>query len=85
MVHFALTPQGFAEAIALAQGKHAVWCTASAASQEQIAAMQADNVSRFVYTLAELLSDPSQMAGALDTIAQHHPDERIWVEHVEPA
>ena len=85
MVHFALTPQGFAEAVALAKGEHPVWCSASAASQEDIAAMQATNVSRFIYTLDELLTNPAQMASSLDTIAQHHPNEHIWVEHVEAA
>lgn len=85
MVYFALTPQGFAEAVTLARGEHPVWCTASAASQEQIAAMPATNVSRFIYSLDELLTNPTQMASALDTIAQHHPNERIWTEYVEPA
>jgi len=85
MVHFALTLQGFAEAVALAKGEHPVWCSASAASQEDIAAMQATNVTCFVYSLVELLTDPSHMTSALDTIAEHHPNEHIWVEHVGAA
>ena len=85
MVYFALTEHGFAEAVATAKGEQPVWCAASAASQEQIAAMHATNITRFMYSADELLGSPSRIAGALATIAQHHPNEPIWIEHVAAA
>ena len=45
MVFFALTPEGFTEALRLANGAHPVWCSATAVSHEELAAMSDRNVS----------------------------------------
>ncbi|EGK71670.1 hypothetical protein METUNv1_02176 [Methyloversatilis universalis FAM5] len=85
MVILALTPDGFTEALRLANGVHPVWCSASAVSHEQLAGMHLTMVTRFVYSLDDFIANPSVLEGALDTIGQHHPGERVWVERLAAA
>ncbi|MDY7510780.1 hypothetical protein ACQ4P5_07025 [Ralstonia sp. L16] len=40
------------------------------------------NVSRFVYPLRGASTEVQQ--GAVETIAEHHPGEPVWVEHLTP-
>jgi hypothetical protein len=80
MVFLALTPAGLFEAIALANGEVPVWCTAEAISESEFSELAAENVTRFVYST----SGPNPMiavADALETISEHHPGQRVWVEH----
>jgi hypothetical protein len=80
MVFLALTPAGLSEAMALANGQFPVWCTAEAISESAFAALATENVTRFVYSVAG--PNPTMaVADALETISEHHPGQRIWVEH----
>jgi hypothetical protein len=81
MVFLAITQQGLAEAVRVSSKTgEPVWCGAEAVSESTFAASVPSNVSRFVYGLTGenvvLLED------ALDTIAEHHPGQSIWVEAV---
>jgi hypothetical protein len=38
------------------------------------------NLTRFTYALAD--ANASVVEGALATVAEHHPGEIIWVQHV---
>jgi len=80
MVFLAITPAGLVEAIRLAGSANPVWCGADAITEEDFAENAAGNVTRFDYSL--LKPDQAQaIAGALITIEEHHPGERVWVEH----
>jgi hypothetical protein len=80
MVFLAITPAGLVEAIRLAGSAHPVWCGADAITEEDFSANAAENLTRFDYSLLEPGREQA-IAGALITIEEHHPGERVWVEH----
>ena len=80
MVFLAITPSGLAEALLLAGGHSPVWCGADAITEAEFAARQANNITRFAHSLAGPGS-AEVVAEALATIAEHHPGQRVWVEH----
>lgn len=80
MVYFSITREGFFEVLDVAKTSGAaVWCGADAISQEEFERIKGGNVTRFVYPLADASEDV--IADALSTIEEHHPGERIWIEH----
>lgn len=79
MVLLAITPSGLEDALRLAEGgEAAIWCGADAISDEDYAKLKHKNVSRFVYELAGEGQDV--LAGAIETIEEHHPNQTVWVE-----
>jgi hypothetical protein len=79
MVYLAISQQGLAEALhAATLTGHAVWCGSDAISDAEYQTKKMKNVSRFMYPLQA--AEPSELKGALATIAEHHPNETIWVE-----
>lgn len=81
MVFLALTPAGLRHAIALSKASpFPIWCGADAVSESDYEALDAVDVSRFIYPLAGESREILQ--GAIETIAEHHPNETVWVEHV---
>ena len=80
MVFLTLTPVGLSEAIVLANGQFPVWCTADAITESEFSVLAAENVTRFVYSVSG--PNPTMaMADAIETISEHHPGQRVWVEH----
>ncbi|RYD39695.1 MAG: hypothetical protein EOP83_36390 [Verrucomicrobiaceae bacterium] len=76
MVFLALTPVGLVEALRARGDKaDAVWCGSDAISEADYAALEDLNVSRFVYPLQGEPADV--LAGAIDTIEEHHPGETV--------
>lgn len=80
MVFLVLTPSGLLEAMTLANGRHAVWCCPSAVTDADFQSRRFPNLTRFEHVLAGATRGGLQLAQALDTIAQHHPGERVWTE-----
>lgn len=79
MVYLALTPAGLVEALRVRGDKaHAVWCSADAISEADYADLAEVDVSRFEYALQGESADV--LAGAIETIQEHHPGETVWVE-----
>ncbi len=79
MVFLAITPNGLNDALRLAQDRAtAIWCGADAISEEDYAKLKHEYVSRLVYGLSGESADV--IAGALETIEEHHPGETVWVE-----
>ena len=83
MVYLALEASAALEAIKAARGSGAaVWVGSNAVSQEEHRRIVAEGVklTRFEYPLsgvsAEVVSD------ALSTVAEHHPNEVVWVQYV---
>ncbi|STQ90789.1 hypothetical protein [Iodobacter fluviatilis] len=79
MVLLAISPKGLADALRIsAKTGEAVWCGSEAVTESEFNASMPARVTRFVYGLtgdsATLLDD------ALETIAEHHPAQTIWVE-----
>lgn len=79
MVLLAITPTGLKDALRLVDGgEAAIWCGADAISEEDHAKLKHAKVSRFVHGLAG--EDQGVLAGAIETIEEHHPNETVWIE-----
>lgn len=79
MVFLALSPSGLAEALRMAADKDAaVWCGSDAISEEEFEACEFKRLTRFSYPLHDASSEV--VSGAIETIEEHHPSERVWVE-----
>jgi hypothetical protein len=79
MVYLAISQLGLAEALHAANlTGHAVWCGSDAVSDEEYQTRKLKNFSRFNFPLQT--AEPGAIEGALATIAEHHPNETIWVE-----
>jgi hypothetical protein len=81
MVFLALTKEGLREALSLAsQLKCAIWCTNTAITEQEFAAINGQALTRFDYSFS--LSDSQALADALSTIREHHPGDKVWVEGI---
>lgn len=79
MVFLAITSAGLGDALRLrGDAAVAVWCGSDAISDADYAALTEANVSRFAYPLQSESGDV--IAGAIETIEEHHPNEIVWVE-----
>ena len=76
MVFVAITPSGLAEALDRAAADDAIWCGSDAISEVEYVKLRRPNMSLFSYSLADLTLDD----GAIATVEEHHPGQRIWVE-----
>ncbi|WP_156116553.1 hypothetical protein [Massilia sp. 9096] len=82
MVYLALTPEGLKEILdASKAGKDPVWRSADALSKADFEKLERGNVTRFTYSLANV--DKATIEGALATIEEHHPGERVWIESTQ--
>ncbi|MCW8880333.1 MAG: hypothetical protein OQK51_25015 [Kangiellaceae bacterium] len=61
-------------------GKYPIWLNEGVVSQSELADLRARNieVSNFHYVVD--IDDEESREEALFTIAEHHPNERIWSE-----
>ena len=79
MVYLAISQQGLADALSTSKiTGHTVWCGSDAISEAEYQERRLKNLSRFIYPLQNAEQD--ELEGALSTIAEHHPNETIWVE-----
>jgi hypothetical protein len=81
MVFLAISRHGYLSFMAL--GGKAVgelWLSAGVLTAEELRALRAEgaNVSDFNYTIDH--NDHEAIAGAVETIKEHHPGEQVWVE-----
>ena len=82
MVFLALTRQGLDELIALNNASAvSVWCGSNVLTEAEYDDMSGMNISRFVYPLASPAD--ANFSSALETIADHHPEEKIWIENLQ--
>jgi len=81
MIYLAMTSQGLHEILDIAKDKRLhVWCGADALSEAEFEQLPFDRLTRFDYTLAD--ADTLTLEDALSTIKEHHPGQRIWIEHI---
>ncbi len=81
MIIFAVTKKGFQELESvITTGKYPVWIGSNVLSESELASyrkMDLD-ITNFSYEI-----DPAnneELDDALATIAEHHPNERVWLE-----
>ena len=83
MVFLAITQSGLDEILEFTRNSSTpIWCGSNAISEEKYANLEGSNISRFNYSLDG--ADEVALADALGTIAEHHPDEKIWIENGKP-
>lgn len=83
MVYLALEPAAAREAIGLARAARcAVWVGSDSLTAGEFQTLVAEgvNVTRFSQPLAG--ATPDEVANAIAIIAEHHPGETVWVQHV---
>lgn len=81
MVFLALTRSGLDEAIALNESAGgAIWCGCDVITEYEFSDLIGRNVSRFNFALFGAVDET--FSGALATIADHHPTEKIWIESI---
>jgi len=81
MVIFACTREGYFELDSkVLSSASSVWIGAGVLSEAEVADIldQGVNLTCFDYAIAP--TDFEQIQGALQTISEHHPGERIWLE-----
>lgn len=79
MIYLAITGKGLQNVLETAAATGAtVWCGADAMTPQDFDALADSNVTRFTYPL-EAASE-AVLAGAIETIREHHPAATIWVE-----
>jgi hypothetical protein len=80
MVFFAITRKGYESYRALAHAGGALWVAAEVLSDNELAELREAgvDVSDFDYTICP--EENEVIAGAVETIKEHHPGEVLWVE-----
>jgi hypothetical protein len=79
MVLFILTREGYEDVRSLVSTS-AVWINRSVLSEAEIAELRSSGVDLSCFTEPIDGLNESEMQYAIDTIAEHHPGQRIWVE-----
>ena len=80
MVFLAITRAGYETYRALGASFGTLWVGAEVLSEEELAALRKSgvDVSDFNYKIE--LHETEVIAGAVETIKEHHPGETVWVE-----
>ena len=82
MVILATTRRGLESLRALIDStRPAVWVGAGVLTPDEVVALRAAGLKLSVFAHDIASEDPEQLANALATVAEHHPDEVIWVDH----
>lgn len=81
MVYLAITSQGLMHALRANERTEApIWCGSDAISESDFEKLECTSLTRFSYPLHG--EGQEVLAGAVETIQEHHPGESIWIEYV---
>jgi hypothetical protein len=80
MVLLILTRQGFEDYAALETDLGPLWLAADVLSSQELADLRLSRRSVTSFSRVIELGDAEQISEALETIKEHHPGERVWVE-----
>lgn len=84
MVFLAITPIGLQQALRMSHVEVThIWCGANCLPQVKFDEVEFDqgsyqSLTRLDYELSQ--ADKAALADALDSIAEHHPGEIVWIE-----
>jgi len=80
MVYLAITSQGLQHALRSVEKYAApIWCGSDAISEADFEKLECTSLTRFSYPLGG--ESQEVLAGAVETIQEHHPGESVWIEH----
>lgn len=81
MVYLAITSEGLQHALrAVEKCAAPIWCGSDAISELDFEKLECTSLTRFSYPLGG--EGQEVLAGAVETIQEHHPGESVWIEHV---
>ncbi|MFZ6736037.1 hypothetical protein ACO0LG_29225 [Undibacterium sp. Ji42W] len=81
MVFLVFTREGLDELILLnTTVALVIWCGSNVLTEAEYAGLSAKNISRFIYPLKSPAD--TNFSSALDTISDHHPGKKIWIENL---
>lgn len=81
MVYLAITSQGLQHALrAVEKSAAPIWCGSDAISESDFEKLECTSLTRISYPLGG--EGEEVLAGAVETIREHHPGESVWIEHV---
>jgi hypothetical protein len=82
MVIFILTKDGFNDVGRFVEeNKHPIWVSHGVLSTAEIEDLRTTGVNLTEFTYRISLNDQKAINEAINTISEHHPGERIWVEY----
>jgi hypothetical protein len=82
MIFFVLTRSGYDELVKLfGKTPSPLWVNAGVLSQVEIKLLYEEDVEISAFTHPINSDDINKVTEAIDTIKQHHPNHRIWVEN----
>ena len=82
MVFFALTRSGFEQLVSvIGRTPSPLWVNAGVLTAEELKELRDTGIDLTNFTSRIGPEDRSAIAGAVDTIALHHPLESIWVQY----
>ena len=82
MVYFALTRQGYDDLISqLGQAPSPLWVNQGILSGPEMKQLRGAGVGLSNFTIHVDQQDAADVAQAVETIAEHHPGQTVWVEH----
>jgi hypothetical protein len=82
MVFLILTKEGFKDlGRFLKENKHPIWVNQGVLSQAEIEDLRASGINLTDFTYHISIDDQKEINEAINTISEHHPGERIWIEY----
>ena len=81
MVVFAITREGFIELEPIIKTlNYPVWVGAGVLSTNELAGLRSSGLDLTDFSYAIEPTDMEAIQNALETIATHHPEQRVWLE-----
>lgn len=81
MIIFASTKKGYSELESLVlSSKYPVWIGKGVLSDEEMSLVREKGVNLTHFNHEIDVRNELELRGALQTIAEHHPGERVWLE-----
>jgi hypothetical protein len=82
MVFLALTRSGLEQLVGvIGHTPSPLWVNHGVLTAEELKELREQGIDLTNFTNRIALEDQTAVASAVDTIAEHHPDQSIWVEY----
>ncbi|GLX76692.1 hypothetical protein tinsulaeT_00320 [Thalassotalea insulae] len=78
MVFFVLSKKGFSDIKKIIEsGKYSIWVGSEILDEDDIDFIESKDID---YTVFNYTIDQNDIQSSLETIYEHHPNEKVWVE-----
>jgi hypothetical protein len=80
MVFLAITRKGYENYRALGHAAGSLWLCTDVLSENELVALRQSGIDVSVFNYKIESHEAGVLAGAVETIKEHHPGEQLWVE-----